>query len=50
MNYLEPSDGLAPKNYRIKGYQPLVDDHTDIIDRFEQKDKENKAQFETKAV
>ena len=48
LEYIEPSDGVVPKNYHIKGYQPLMDENTDILNKFEEADQpitgESKAQ------
>ena len=36
LEYIEP----APlKNYKSKGYQPLIDEHTNLMDKFEEKDQ-----------
>lgn len=47
LEYVPPVEGLAPKNYRLKGYQPLLDPHLHILDRFEEKEKAAEP-FETK--
>ncbi len=36
LEYIEPA---SVKNYKSKGYQPLIDDHIKIMDRFEEKDE-----------
>lgn len=41
LEYVQPTDGIAPKNYRIKGYQPLVDEHHNVLERFEEQDQLN---------
>jgi len=43
------ADGQVPKNYRLKGYQALIDDNTNAVDRFEDKNPDVPA-TESKAV
>jgi len=36
-----PCEGIAPKNYHVKGYQPLLDSQQSIFSRFEDHDQPN---------
>ena len=36
LEYIEPA---SLKNYKSKGYQPLIDEHTNLMERFEEKDE-----------
>lgn len=42
LDYVEPPNGVTPKNYRIKGYQPLVDETSQVLERFEDIDTDSK--------
>lgn len=37
--YYPPVEGLVKKNYRIKGYQTLIDEYSEIFNKFENEDQ-----------
>ena len=37
--YYPPVDGLVKKNYRVKGYQTLIDEYSEIFNKFESVDQ-----------
>jgi hypothetical protein len=36
--YTPPVEGLVKKNYRVKGYQSLIDEYSEIFNKFEEED------------
>lgn len=36
--YQPPTEGLVKKNYRVKGYQSLIDEYSEIFNKFEEED------------
>jgi len=36
--YFPPVEGLVKKNYRVKGYQTLIDEYSEIFNKFEEED------------
>jgi hypothetical protein len=36
--YYPPVEGLVKKNYRVKGYQTLIDEYSEIFNKFEEED------------
>ena len=37
--YVPPIEGFVKKNYRVKGYQTLIDEFSEIYNKFEEENK-----------